>query len=204
MKKSAEELYAQEYFDYLQKRILFRKLIRRFYLKNIKSYCIGATIDFGCGVGELLAMLPKGSAGFEVNKVAVGYCISKGLDVQLYIPEDDNYTFNSIGKGRYSTFTMNHVLEHLENANLVIEKIFASCYRLGIRRIVFTVPGQKGFRLDKTHRTFINKQYFLENGLLENEFYQLKLSRYFPLNVAAFGKYFRHNELRLVLDKRER
>src|SRR5687767_2692362 len=127
-----ENLYAREYFEYLQHRGRLRRIIRRIYLWDIQSYCSGKTIDFGCGVGELLSMLPKGSIGFEVNEVAVNYCKSQGLNVNLYEPEKDNYEFTMIEKASYDCFTMNHVLEHLENPDEVIAKIFERCHALGI------------------------------------------------------------------------
>ncbi len=202
MTETTEKLYSQEYFEYLQNRGPFRKLIRKIYLHDIRKFCLGKTIDFGCGVGELLGMLTKDSIGFEVNRNAADFCKSKGLKVELYDPEKDNYRFDMIAKGIYTSFTMNHVLEHIENSHEVIKKIVESCNRLEIKRIVFTVPGYKGFRLDKTHRTFIDGKYFADNGLLDNKYYKIKLCKYFPVNWAKFGRYFTHNELRLVFDKR--
>ena len=197
-----EQLYSQEYFEYLRNRGSLRKFIRRFYLRDIRKYCMGKTIDFGCGTGELLSMLPAGSVGLEINRVAVEFCKSQGLDVRQYHLGEDDYRFEMITKGDYNTFTMNHVLEHIENSNAIIQKIFESCNRLGIKRIVFTVPGHKGFRSDKTHITFIDKKYFENNGLLDNKYYHLIISKYFPVNSAKFSRYFTHNELRLVFDKR--
>jgi hypothetical protein len=80
---------------------------------------------------------------FEVNKVVVEFCKKNGLNVNLYIPEEDNYNFHDRTR-TIQTFTMNHVLEHLEQSSNMIIKIFESCHRLGIIRIVFTVPGHKG------------------------------------------------------------
>ena len=203
MTATAEEIYSQDYFDYLHNRSSFRKKVRSFYLNDIKKYCIGKTIDFGCGVGELLKILPDGSIGFEVNKVVVEFCKKDGLNVKLYIPEEDNYEFKAIESGKYETFTMNHVLEHLERSAEVISKIFESCHRLGIKRIVFTVPGHKGYKSDATHQTFINMNYLTTSGLTANHYYRLKVNKYFPLNSEAFSRYFTHNELRLVFDKRK-
>ena len=202
MTGNTENLYSQEYFEYLRNRGSLRKFIRKFYLRDIRKYCMGKSIDFGCGTGELLAMLPTGSVGFEINQVAVDFCKSLGLDVRLYHPAEDDYRFEMFTKDGYNTFTMNHVLEHLENSYAIIQKIFESCNRLGIKRIVFTVPGLKGFRSDKTHITFIDKKYFENNGLLGNKYYRLIISKYFPVNSAKFSHYFTHNELRLVFDKR--
>ena len=203
MTAAAEEIYSQEYFDYLHNRSSFRKKVRMLYLNDIKKYCIGKTIDFGCGVGELLKMLPEGSVGFEVNKVVVDFSKKNGLNINLYVPETDNYNFNMIEPRKYETFTMNHVLEHLENSYEVMNKIFESCYRLGVKRIVFTVPGHKGYQTDKTHQTFINMDYITRTGVTDNTYYELKVNKYFPLNSEAFSKYFTHNELRLVFDKRK-
>ena len=203
MTATAEEIYSQDYFDYLHNRSSFRKKIRTVYLNDIKKYCIGKTIDFGCGVGELLKILPGGSIGFEVNKVVVEFCKKNGLNVDLYIPGEDNYQFKMIEAGQYESFTMNHVLEHLETSSDVINRIFESCNRLGIKRIVFTVPGHKGYKSDATHQTFINMDYLRKSGVTENKYYQLKVNKYFPVNSERFSRYFTHNELRLVFDKRK-
>ncbi len=201
MTEAPEKLYAQEYFTYLHERGWVRKLIRKLYLRDILNYCKGRTIDFGCGTGELLRILPEGSMGLEVNSTAVHFCQSQGLNVKLYDPVKDDYRFDMIIQGNYKSFTMNHVLEHIENSHEVINKLFSACFRLGIERIVFTVPGTKGFQSDKTHVTFLDKKFFADHGLLENEFYKIRVSKYFPVNNSLFGHYFTHNELRLVFDK---
>ncbi len=203
MEDSIDKVYSNEYFDYLNNRSKIRRLVRQLYLHDIRKYCIGKTIDFGCGIGELLRILPKGSIGFEVNRVVVDFCTSQGMAVQLYRPEIDNYGLSQVENSTYSTFTMNHVLEHLDNSNLVIEKLFESCYRLGISRIVFTVPGHKGYLSDKTHITFIDRKYFNEHNLLNNPFYKLSHSKYFPINMEKVSQYFTHNELRLVFELRQ-
>jgi hypothetical protein len=115
-----DQIYSHEYFKYLQNRSKIRRVIRRTYLKDIQQYCIGKTIDFGCGIGELLKILPKGSIGYEVNKIAVEFCISKGLQVEFYDSENDNYQFKMIKKDEYRSFTMNHLLEHLTNSPIII------------------------------------------------------------------------------------
>jgi len=203
MTATAEEIYSQDYFEYLNSRSPIRKRVRTIYLNDIRKYCIGKTIDFGCGVGELLKTLPAGSVGFEVNKVVVEFCKKNGLNVNLYVPEEDNYNFRMIEAGSYESFTMNHVLEHLGNSYEVINKIFESCDRLGIKRIVFTVPGHKGYKSDSTHQTFINMDYLTKSGVCDNKYYQLRVNKYFPVNSEAFSRLFTHNELRLVFDKRK-
>lgn len=198
-----ENPYSTDYFEYLHQRSAVRKWIRSYYLRDIRKYCFGPTIDFGCGTGELLRMLPAGSMGFEVNPVATAYCRSEGLNVDLYDPLVDDYRFDMIAHGQFISFTMNHVLEHIEDAHLVADKIYNSCHRIGIRRIVLTIPGVKGYDSDATHRTFIDKNYFDQHGLLDHSLYKFSSSKYFPLNIKAFGKIFTHNELRLIFDIRK-
>ncbi|HZV70251.1 MAG TPA: methyltransferase domain-containing protein [Saprospiraceae bacterium] len=203
MSTTNEELYAEGYLEYLSKRSPIRKIVRLLYLYDIRKYCKSATVDFGCGAGELLKILPKGSVGYEINPYAVRYCNSQGLTAYLYDPGSDKYEFWMIEPNKFHSFTMNHVLEHLEEPAAVMNKIFEHCSRLGISRIVFTVPGTKGYTTDKTHLTFVDMDYLKKNGILQNKYYRLKLSKYFPLNMKSFSKVFTHNELRLVFDKRE-
>lgn len=155
----------------------------------------------GCGVGELLRKLPAGSIGFEVNPVAVNFCNQTGLNVKHYDPVKDDYRFDMIETGVYSSFTMNHVLEHLENSEKEIKKIFESCFRLGVKKIVFTVPGKKGFKSDATHLSFIDLNYLRIHGLLTNEYFHLVKNKYFPFNWKAVGNFFTHNELRLIFER---
>ena len=199
---STDPLYGQAYFDYLNNRSAFRRRIRMYYLQHIRSLCHGRTADFGCGAGELLSMLPEGSVGLEVNPVAVAYGQSRGLDVRLYDPVSDGYRLNMLSPGVFDTFTANHVFEHLDDAATCIAALFDSCSRLGIRRLVITVPGHKGFAADPTHRTFIDMEYLRRHGFLDGPAYILVSSRYYPINSAAFSRLFAHNELRLVFDHR--
>ena len=202
MSANSNDLYAQEYFEYLHNRGTVRKFVRKLYLNDIRKYCIGKTIDMGCGIGELLKILPEGSIGFEVNQVAVDFCKHQDLNVQLYNFEEDDYKLKMINKGEFKTFTMNHVLEHIEDSQETVKKIFESCNRLEIERIVFTVPGYKGFQSDKTHRTYITRKYFSSNELFNDGHYKLIRSKYFPINWERFGHFFTHNELRIVFNKR--
>lgn len=202
MTQSKKHVYAEGYLDYLSKRNAIRKIVRALYLYDIRKFCKSATIDFGCGAGELLKMLPKGSVGFEINPFAVRYCNSQGLTVYQYDPGSDKYEFWMIEPGKFNSFTMNHVLEHLEDPAAVINKIFENCSRLGISRIVFTVPGTKGYTTDATHLTFVDVEYLKNNGILQNKYFRLNHSKYFPLNFKSFSNVFTHNELRLVFDKK--
>jgi len=98
--------YDQKYTNYQLNRGIIRKKIRKIYLKNILKYVIGKTIDFGCGIGELLSLLPEKSIGYDINEATVKYCKKKGLNVEHYSPEIDNYELNRVKPGIYSTLIL--------------------------------------------------------------------------------------------------
>ena len=62
--------YGKEYLNYQMNRSIVRRMIRKLYLNNIKSFVIGNAVDYGCGSGELLSMLTAESVGFEINEVS--------------------------------------------------------------------------------------------------------------------------------------
>jgi hypothetical protein len=160
-------------------------------------------MDFGCGAGLLMARLPQGSIGLEINEASVRYCRDAGLDVRLYDPAADNYTFKTLNleDGKYGTLVMSHVLEHLEDPNGTFRRILSSCNALGIQRIILVVPGLKGFRSDGTHRTFIDEKYLTEHSLREVATYRVTKKEYFPLPCSWAGRHFTHNELRVIYDR---
>jgi SAM-dependent methyltransferase len=195
------ELYAEQYFEYLRHRSGWRKQVRQLYLRDIRQECTGKTIDLGCGVGELLKWLPEGSIGLEINSFAVRYCQAQGLDVALYDPASDDYRLDGFDQRGFSTLTMNHVLEHLDNPAQVLFKLFESGKRLSIQRFVFTVPGWKGYLSDPTHRTFIDIGYLEKSGVFKYPHYRLLRAKYFPLNHIFFSNKLTHNELRIVFER---
>ena len=149
----------------------------------------------------MLGKLPHGSIGLEINEAAVRYCKQKGLQARHYDPETDNYQFRDCHLGNYETFIMCHVLEHLENPNSVFRLILQSCNRLGIRKIIVVVPGLKGFKFDKTHRTFVDQDYLENHNLWHAEGYHVADKKYFPLNFASLGKYFTYHELIIIYER---
>lgn len=180
-----------------------RRVVRHVYLSDILRHVRGASIDFGCGAGDLLARLPSGSLGLEINPSAVEFCRSRNLDAILYDPDVDRYALEDIPQGRYSTLLFTHVLEHLADPQAMLKTIFRSCARCGIRRIVITLPCEKGFRFDPTHQTFIDEMYLMENGLLDCEGFRKSFLGYFPVNQKWIGKFYTFHELRVVLDRDE-
>jgi len=180
----------------------FRRLIKSFYLENILKFVIGPSIDFACGAGQLLARLPHGSVGVEVNPFLINELAVKGLSAVLYEPDVDCFQLKDFPKNHYSTFIMVHVLEHFSDAAQIIKTLMRSCRRLGVKRIILVLPGLKGYLSDPTHKTFIDNHYLLTEGVF-CEGYMLRKQAYFPVNKESFGKYFIFNEYIVVLDRKD-
>lgn len=193
--------YNEEYTRCQAERSVLRRLVRRFYLRHTLRYVGGKAVDFGCGVGSLLTLLPPGSIGYEINEATVRHCRERGLDVRLYRPEVDRYRFEDCRRGEFSTFIMVHVLEHLELPQDVLRTVMGSCLRLGIGRVIVVVPGRKGFRHDETHRTFVDRDYIDSHGMRELEGYRIVHEGYFPIPLSRAGSFFTHNEYMMVYDR---
>jgi len=191
--------YDEKYTKYQLSRQFLRRVLRNIYLMPILKQIDGKSIDFGCGVGVLLQKLPAGSLGLEINKYTVAYCLEKGLNVELFDPEFDNYDLKSLDESDgFKTLILSHVLEHLDEPQKIIKKLLFSAKRLGIKKIIIIVPGIKGYKSDKTHKTFIDKTFFIVNDLCEIDDYEIKIHNYFPINLESIGKYFRYHELWII------
>lgn len=177
-----------------------RRVIKYFYLNNILYEVRGPTIDFGCGAGQLLARLPAGSIGLEVNPYLVTELQKRGLNVLLYNPDTDQLSLSLLPQNHYKTLVIAHVLEHFADANLTLQTLLCSCSRLGIQRVILVLPGAKGFRFDKTHKTFIDRRYLEKQRLLCYEGYTVSKISYFPFNIECLGNYFTFHELMVIYD----
>lgn len=180
-----------------------RRMIKSFYLRNILKNVIGPSIDFACGAGQLLARLPQGSVGVEVNPFLIDELTGRGLSVIHYEPDVDRFSLTNFPENYYSTFIMAHFLEHFSDAAQLLKTLLRSCRRLGVKRIILVLPGLKGFSSDPTHKTFIDHHYLKEQGLFFCEGYKLKELKYFPLDNELFGKYFIFHELIVIFDRVE-
>lgn len=180
-----------------------RRLVKGFYLRDLMREVRGPAIDFGCGAGQILARLPAGSLGLEVNPTLVKALQASGLNAQLYDPEHDQLRFDGLDCGRFETFVMSHVLEHFDHAADALHKILQACARLGIARVIIVVPGEKGYLFDKTHRSFVNVEYLKQHHLLDSDGYRVSTMRYFPINREAVGQYFTFHELKVIYDKQQ-
>lgn len=189
------------YTRYQTERSRLRKLVRALYLKSAKRKLAGPCLDFGCGVGELLAMLPPGSKGVEYNQASVAHCRRRGLSVEWYDGVKDDWQLTALPpEWRFESLVISHVLEHLQDPMYVLARLLAGGERRGVRRALVIVPGRAGYRIDATHRTFVDLEMIRAAGL-ERHGWRLTRSGYFPGNMRAIGDWFPHHELQVLLTR---
>ena len=175
-----------------------RRFIKRFYLNSVLEDVHGPTIDLGCGAGQLLARLPAGSLGIDINPALVEHLRSIGMNVLAYDAASDDFALRGFRENCYKTLVISHVLEHFQDAASVMHSLWRACLRLGIDTIVVVVPGAKGYASDATHKTFVNVRFIEAQGLRQVEGFQLAKVRYFPINWERVGERFTFHELKLV------
>lgn len=194
-------LYGEGYTRYQLERGSVRKFVRRIYLDAAVRRLRGSTVDFGCGVGELLRRLPAGSLGLEINPVSVEHCRSRGLDAVVYDGDTDGWSLGVLDPGRgLQSLVISHVLEHLERPMDKLTLLLRACGRLGISRVLVIVPGPRGYESDDTHRTFIDLEMLADPNVVEGTGFALSNSRYFPGNVRFLGDFLPHHELQVAFD----
>jgi 2-polyprenyl-3-methyl-5-hydroxy-6-metoxy-1,4-benzoquinol methylase len=175
-----------------------RRFIKRFYLDHVLQDVHGPAIDFGCGAGQILARLPAGSIGVEINPVLVAQLKASGLNVVAYDASTDDFSFSGFAPDLYKTLVISHVLEHFADSASVIRKIWRACARLGIDTIVAVVPGEKGYASDPTHKTFVTEKYLSDEGLTRCEGFEISKIHYFPGDTRSIGKYLTFHEMKIV------
>jgi SAM-dependent methyltransferase len=124
----------------------WRRLIKGFYLRSMLRQLSGPTVDFGCGAGQLLARLPSGSVGIEVNPHLIESLRGAGHQVFAARAEISDFELRDLPPGRFQSLVIAHVLEHLPDPALAIDVLLSACRRIGIRRVLVVVSGCLGFR----------------------------------------------------------
>lgn len=194
--------YGDEYTEYQLHRSPLRRHVRRHYLAAAAALASNTTLDFGCGVGELLARLPQGSIGVEYNPASVAHCQRLGLDVRWYDGFTDDFGLSGLDlPDHIETLFLSHVLEHFEDPEHLLLRLVASL-KPALRRVVLIVPGPAGFRVDPTHRQFVDAG-MVNEMVRKMPGWQLSSTRYFPLNNRLVGHLFPYNELQMVIDRTE-
>ena len=192
-----------QYTEYQLRRSWLRRQVRRAYLASAARRLRGPTLDFGCGVGELLARLPSGSLGVEYNPATVSFCRAQGLDVVAYDGFLDDWALSTLpAQRRFTSMVISHVLEHLEQPADVLARLLTAAARLGVERVLVIVPGAAGYQIDATHVTFVDLP-MLRACAAEASGFRLMHARYIPFDWRRLGDWFPHHELQ-VLYLRER
>lgn len=191
--------YGIEYTRYQSDRSRLRKLIRKLYLHSAARQVSGPTLDFGCGIGELLSILPRGSAGLEYNRETVAYCQRQGLDVRWYDGFADAWSLGAVEPGRtFRSMTISHVLEHLEEPVGALRSLLNAARKLEVQQVLVIVPGPAGYRSDPTHRTFVDLP-LVHTAVDGMTGWTVSRSRHFPLDIRGIGHWFTHHELQIQL-----
>ncbi|OYV00267.1 MAG: hypothetical protein CFE45_09785 [Burkholderiales bacterium PBB5] len=178
-----------------------RRLVKGFYLRSVLAHVNGPTIDYGCGAGQLLALLPPGSVGLELNPHLVAAHRRAGLDVRQWQANDEGFDLPGLSPGQFKCLVISHVLEHLPDPTAALQRLLRACARLGVQRLIAVVPGAKGYASDATHRTFIDARYVATQAWHQLGAYRLSASRFFPLPWEGGGELYIYNEMQLVFDR---
>jgi hypothetical protein len=194
------EDFGSNYLEYQLNRSSLRKLVRRAYLRKAASHLTGPTLDFGCGIGLLLQRLPAGSRGVEYNETSVAYCRDQGLSVMYYDGFADDWSLGTLpADWQFESMVISHVLEHLDSPMEILRKLLCAVHKRGVCKALVIVPGQAGFHIDATHRTFVDIE-MLRSASLEPLGWNISSVGWFPGNIRALGNYFPHHELQVLLE----
>ncbi len=155
-----------------------------FYHQNIidlcKQYCGKRVLDFGCAIGNCMAVLQKlgyDCVGVDTNFAYIAIAAKKNLEVyhiENILPFPDK---------SFDTVIMFEVVEHLQNPIEVLEEV----KRVARKNIFFTVPNCEGFNELKT------------GGLAYEHFFDLDHKNYFtPDSLSTLlSKSFKNYEIKL-------
>lgn len=196
--KGFDLTYAQEQIRRREHQL--RRFVKGFYLRNLLADVQGATVDLGCGAGQLLERLPPDSIGLEVNPHLVSFLQAKSLPVMQVAASPETFDLPGLPAGRFTSLIVAHVLEHLDDPAKALDRLLAACRRVGITRVVIVVPGAAGFASDRTHRTFVDATYVQQHFNPQRQGFRQTAMRYFPGPWAWIGRVFVFHELKIVLD----
>jgi hypothetical protein len=93
-----------------------------------------------------------------------------------------------------------HVLEHLESPEAFLRSILDAAYDIGVRSLFFAVPGDRGFRSDATHLTFVDSALF-DRVMRGDERWKIRTKRYFPVPFRSASEFLTHNELQVMIER---
>lgn len=147
----------EDYFAHLNR----ISLLGRIYKKLVSSPVLffsarrfgRRVVEIGSGTGSgVLGAFPRHVQGLEINPIAVDYCRSAGLDVQLI---KDGAAF-PVADGAYDACILDNVLEHIEDPRKTLDE----CHRITQKQggLIIAVPGVRGFESDPDHKKFYDAE----------------------------------------------
>jgi len=140
---------------YLPGRSLFLKYI--YYPRILKEFKPEKTIlDLGCGSGEFLSFCKakhRNAKGIDSNLSFISLCKSKGFSAEF----DDLSQFKTIPDNSIENALIDNVLEHLSEAELYLFFDVFERKACDDATLVCIVPGERGFKKDPTHKTYVTK-----------------------------------------------
>ncbi|TCZ86170.1 bifunctional 2-polyprenyl-6-hydroxyphenol methylase/3-demethylubiquinol 3-O-methyltransferase UbiG [Lysobacter sp. N42] len=191
--------FDDRYTRYQSERSALRKWVRQIYLRRAAQQLSGPTLDFGCGVGELLGWLPQGSLGLEYNRATVEHCRAKGLPVEFYDGCADEWSLSLFDPAvRFESMVISHVLEHLDAPADILRKLLVAGERLGVRNVLVIVPGRAGFRIDPTHRVYVDESMVRD---IVHAPWRVERAFRFPFDWDRVGDVFVYNELHVRITR---
>lgn len=162
--------------------------VQRPYRRFLQGLELGPTLEVGCGLGRLLAVLPPGSVGVDHNPRSVELALGRGLEA--FTPEG----LEAAGRARperFESLLLAHVAEHLSETELdgLLRRYLPLVKRGG--RVVVITPQEAGHRSDPTHVRFMD--FAAVEGALRAAGLEPLWRRSFPF-PRWVGRFFRYNE----------
>jgi hypothetical protein len=174
-----------------------RRFVKGFYLRHILRDVGGPTMDFGCGAGQLLRQLPTGSMGLEVSAHLINPLRNDGLTVHEARAAMRAFELMGFEAGKFRMLGIAHVLEHLPDPAAALKLLLVSCRRIGVERLVVVVPRLKGFASDRTHKTFVDRNYVDSEVPQIGEGFVWSSLSYFPGPWEWVGRHFVFHEMKV-------
>lgn len=131
------------YYAYLTRRGGFRRLARRFFMKDLARHIFGKVLDVGCGAGEFMNQYTE-SVGVDINPRLVKHCLAQGLE--CYIADAHSLPFPDCC---FDSVLASNILEHLEAVETGMSEAARVLRPGGI--LTATVPMDAGFHHDPSH-----------------------------------------------------
>lgn len=188
------DVTSKAYFEYLRAAFLPHacvKIGRRLFFNPLARLFQGRVLDVGCGVGHFLSVYPE-AYGLDLNPYCVRYCLYQGFHA---VEADARHL--PFPEASFDGVLLSHVLEHLEEPH----RALGDAVRVlkGGGTICIRVPTLTGYRLDRSHRTYLTYPVLAE--MLEQLNCQVTEHRYYPIPWRLFGEIIIYNELRVVAEK---